>query len=103
MSCIRRQFAMSPRRQFGQPRHGRPAATTTRSPSDQPVTPSPNSAIVPEASWPWVTTGRCAGKVPLTRLTSEWQMPQNATLTKTSPGPGEGIGTSSRTTVLVSA
>ena len=59
--------------------------------------------MVPEASWPWVTTGACAGKVPLIRLRSEWQMPQNATFTSTSPGPGSGIGTSSRTTVLVSA
>ncbi len=71
MMSICRQFAVSPRRQFGHSAHGRPAATTTRSPSDQPVTPGPSLAMVPAASWPWMTTGRWAGKVPLIRLTSE--------------------------------
>ncbi len=28
-------------------------------------------AMVPEASWPWMTTGRWAGNVPLIRLRSE--------------------------------
>ncbi|STZ88568.1 Uncharacterised protein [Mycolicibacterium fortuitum] len=103
INWIRMQLAMSPRLQFGQAIHGRPAATMTRSPSAQPVTSGPSLAMVPEASCPWVTTGACAGKVPLIKLRSEWQIPQNATLTRTSPGPGSGIGTSSTTTLLVSA
>ncbi len=94
---------MSPRRQFTHSRHGLPAATTTRSPSAHPVTPGPMAATVPDVSCPWVTTGSCEGNVPLIRLRSEWQMPQNATLTSTSPGPGAGIGTSSTVMVLVSA
>jgi hypothetical protein len=94
---------MSPRRQFGHLVHGLPAATITRSPGDQPVTSGPSFAIVPDASWPCVTTGCWAGNVPLIRLRSEWQIPQNATLTSTSPGPGSGIGTFSTTTVLESA
>ncbi len=98
-----RQLTTSPRRQFGQLWQGRPAATTTRSPSAHPVTSGPSFAMVPEASWPWVTTGFWAGNVPLIRLRSEWQIPQKATLTKTSPGPGSGIGTSSSATFLVSA
>jgi len=48
-------------------------------------------------------TGSCGEKVPLMRLRSEWQIPQNATLTSTSPGPGWGIGISSTTIVLESA
>ena len=56
--------------------------------------------MVPDASWPCVTTGSWAGKVPLIRLRSEWQIPQNATLTRTSPGPGSGIGTSSTAIVF---
>lgn len=76
---------MSPRRQLGQLMHGLPAATITRSPSDHPVTPGPSFAMTPEASCPCVTTGTCAGKVPLIRLRSEWQMPQNSTFTRTSP------------------
>ncbi|SEL28995.1 hypothetical protein SAMN05444583_107203 [Rhodococcus maanshanensis] len=59
--------------------------------------------MVPEDSWPWVTTGSSAGKVPLIRLRSEWQIPQYSTLTSTSPGPGLGIGTSSTTVFLESA
>ena len=100
---MRRQLDTSPRRQFTHSRHGLPAATTTRSPSAHPVTPGPSFATVPEASWPCVTTGSWDGKVPLMRLRSEWQMPQNATLTSTSPGPGSGIGTSSTAMVLESA
>ena len=40
--------------------------------------PSPSFAIVPDASWPWVTTSGKPGppKTPSIRLRSEWQMPQ---------------------------
>jgi hypothetical protein len=34
------------------------------------------------------------------RLTSEWQTPPASTLRSTCPGPGLGIGTSSRTTLV---
>src|SRR6478736_73397 len=60
------------RLQLGHVMQGRPAATITRSPSAQPVTPAPSLAIVPDASWPCVTTGSCGAKVP--------QIPQNAIL-----------------------
>jgi hypothetical protein len=70
INCTRRQFVMSSRLQSGHVMQGRPAATITRSPSPQPVTPAPSLAIVPDASWPCVTTGRCGGKVPLMRLRS---------------------------------
>src|SRR6185312_13173287 len=66
--------------QLGHVMQGRSAATITRSPSAQPVTPAPSLAIVPAASWPCVTTGSCGEKVPLMRLRSEWQIPQNAIL-----------------------
>src|SRR4029079_4751586 len=65
---------------WGHVMQGRPAATITRSPSAQPVTPAPSLAIVPAASWPCVTTGSCGEKVPLMRLRSEWQISHNAIL-----------------------
>src|SRR3954468_16272124 len=50
-----------PCRQNRQTPQGRPAAGITRSPSDHPATPGPSFAIVPDASWPWVTTSGTNG------------------------------------------
>ena len=46
------QLLKSDRRQNWHSSQGRPAAGTTRSPTDQPVTSGPSAAIVPDASWP---------------------------------------------------
>ena len=51
--------------------------------------------MVPEASWPCVTTGSWGGNVPFISEMSEWQIPQYSTRTRTWPGPGSGIGISS--------
>jgi hypothetical protein len=97
MSCRSVHSPKRPRTQESQTPHGRPAAGITRSPSDQPTTPGPSAAIVPDASCPWVMTSGTFGppKTPSIRLRSEWQIPQYSTLMSTSPEPGSGIGTSS--------
>jgi hypothetical protein len=46
-----------PARQSGQTPHGIAAMTCTRSPTDQPATPSPISVISPAISWPIVRGG----------------------------------------------
>lgn len=59
------------RRQLRHAKQGLPADGTTRSPSVQPVAPAPTFAMVPDASWPWVTSGSSAGNVPSIKLRSE--------------------------------
>jgi len=56
-------------RQFGQAVHGRPQRRSRdrlRPAGDA----GPSSRWFPDASWPWFTTGRCEGNVPLIRLRS---------------------------------
>src|SRR5262245_52588615 len=73
--------------------------TPTRSPTPNPVTPSPTEAIVPVTSCPSVkgslVIGLSRSHSPIARCRSEWQTPQAATLINTSPAPGSGVGISS--------
>src|SRR5215813_14272453 len=73
--------------------------TPTRSPTSNPVTPSPTEAMAPATSCPSVNgsfvIGLSKSHSPIARCKSEWQTPQAATLINTSPGPGSGVGISS--------
>ena len=94
---------MSPRLQLGHVVQGRPAATITRSPSAQPVTPAPSLAIVPDASWPCVTTGSCGREGAVDQAEVGMADPAERDLDQNLAGPGSGIGISSTAMVLESA
>src|SRR5690349_4995525 len=70
--------------------------TATRSPTANPSTPSPNSAIVPAISCPGVSGQVMFGKPPTTKPWSVPQTPQAATVMRTRPGPGGEVSTSTR-------
>src|SRR5262245_27298025 len=70
--------------------------TATRSPTANPSTSSPNSAIVPAISCPSVSGHVMFGKPPTTKPWSVPQTPQAATVMRTWPGPGGVVSTSTR-------
>ena len=57
---------------------------TTWSPGARPVTPGPTSSTTPAPSWPPMI-GNTPPRSPVTRCSSEWHMPEAASLTRTSP------------------
>ena len=61
--------------------------STTWSPGARPVTPGPTSSTTPAPSWPPMT-GRGTGMSPVSRCSSEWHMPDAASLMRTSPSLG---------------
>ena len=75
---------------------------TTWSPTASVRTPSPTSITSPAASWP-STSGGFIGMVPLVAERSEWQTPQAASLTITSPRRGDSTVIGSTTTGLFSS
>ena len=75
---------------------------TTWSPTARPVTPSPTSTISPAPSWP-STSGGGSAMVPLVADRSEWQTPQAASFTITSPRLGLSTEMVSTTTGLFSS
>ncbi len=72
---------------------------TTWSPGLRSVTPGPTSSTTPAPSWPPMI-GSGTGMSPVTRCSSEWHMPDAASLTSTSPSLG---GSSSMGSTLQSA
>src|SRR6267378_1213731 len=76
--------------------------STTRSPTANPLVPSPTSTTSPAASWPRISGGGI-GIVPLVADRSEWQTPQAPSLTVTSPRRGASTVISSTTTGLLSS
>src|SRR6267378_3967587 len=76
--------------------------STTRSPTANPLVPSPTSTTSPAASWPRISGGGM-GIVPLVAERSEWQTPQAPSLTVTSPRRGGSTVISSMTTGLLSS
>src|SRR6185436_4476016 len=75
---------------------------TTWSPTARPATPSPTSITSPAPSWPR-TSGGGKGMVPLVADRSEWQTPQAASFTVTSPRFGPSTLMVSTTTGLFSS
>src|SRR5688572_7559356 len=75
---------------------------TTWSPTASPVTPSPTSTTSPAPSWPR-TSGGGSAMVPLVAERSEWQTPQAAIFTVTSPRFGPSTEMVSTTTGLFSS
>src|SRR5215475_4542181 len=76
-------------------------ATPTASPTLRLVTAGPSAATVPAASWPGMKGGTgLTGQSPDAACRSVWHTPQAFTLTRISPGPGCGTGTSSITSGL---
>ena len=61
--------------------------STTWSPGARPVTPGPTSSTTPAPSWPPMI-GRGTGMSPVSRCSSEWHMPDAASLIRTSPSLG---------------
>src|SRR5262245_5714179 len=84
-----------PRTHHAQRPQGGHGESTTGSPVARLSTSGPTASTTPDASCP-STTGSGAGKVPSARARSEWQRPQCATRTRTQPGRGFSISTSSR-------
>ena len=68
----------------------------TRSPGRTDVTPGPTFATSPAISWPRVRGATPRLSTPLRKWSSVWQTPAALTRTSASPGPGCGMGTSSR-------
>src|SRR5262249_43120009 len=68
--------------------------TPTRCPSVHLETPSPRASMTPATSWPGTRGYWSPGQCPFMTAESLWQTPQAATLTRTAPGGGSGIGRS---------
>ena len=71
--------------------------TVTSSPTANPVTPSPSASISPAWSLPITTGYRCSimpRAMPFATNTSNPFTEEAHTFTRTSPGPGSGVGTS---------
>ena len=84
-----RQSDSRPVRQYRHSPHVSMMYGLTRSPGDQPSTPSPSSSTSPASSTPSVC-GRVTGKrdVPSRTSTSRWLSALALIRTSTSPGPG---------------
>ena len=67
---------------------------TTWSPGASQLTPARPPRTTPAPSWPPMI-GRANGRSPVTRCSSEWHMPDAASLTSTSPGLGGSSSISS--------
>ncbi len=66
--------------------------TVTRSPTAQPLTPSPTIAIVPANSWPGTCGNTMPGSWPCHPCQSLRHNPVAPTLTTTPPGAASGRG-----------
>ncbi len=72
-----------------------PFQVQTRSPTRPGATPLPTASMIPAASLCGMTRGNAILRVrPSRAFTSEGLTPDAAILTRTSPGPGEGVSTS---------
>ena len=87
-----RQSDSRPVLQYRQSPHGFIRYGSTRSPTSQPVTPSPSAAIRPTTSQPRMNGGSTGKReIPSRMSTSRWFRPHARISSVTSPGPGSGI------------
>ena len=89
------QLLKSDRRQNWHTSQGRPAAGTTRSPTDQPATSgSELPTMVPDASWPWswITAGPSRGEGAVEQAEVGVADAAEGHLDEDLPGPGRGHG-----------
>lgn len=87
-----RQSSGLPRAQNSQRPQPELPLTATVPPTSSPSTPSPSASTSPNGSCPGVS-GNEAKKVPSWMWRSVPQIPVAAMATRTSPGPGSGVGT----------
>ena len=82
---------------LAEPRHRDPVADLRRA-----RRPAPTCSTIPTPSWPGMNGGvGLTGQSPWAAWMSVWHRPEVSTLTRTSPGPGTGFGTSSTLSGLV--